>query len=113
MKPREKECSLLPELLPGINDQLRSLRPAYSRYNILFYFRAQFISHDSRKSLIETEYGMTFKPSTWGNPTSNAILEQIHQVLWNIVWDFNIKETYVDEDYPWLGILSEAAFVIC
>ena len=74
---------------------------------------SQFISHDSRKSLIETEYGMTSKPSTWGNPTSNAILEQIHQVLGNIVWEFNIKETYVDEDYPWLGILSEAAFVIC
>ena len=35
-----------------------------------------------------------------GNTTSNVVLERIHQVLGNLVRIFNIKETYVDEDYP-------------
>ena len=39
-------------------------------------------------------------------------LERIHKVLGNIVRDFNGKETYVDGDDPWLGVLSAAAFSI-
>ena len=27
--------------------------------------------------------------------------------------NFNIKETYVDKDDPWSGILAAAAFTIC
>ena len=38
----------------------------------------EFSGHEFRKTLIEMEYGITAKPSTSGNPTSNAILEQIH-----------------------------------
>ena len=37
-----------------------------------------FIGHKFRKSLIEKEYGIISKPSTLGNPMSNAILGQIH-----------------------------------
>ena len=33
-------------------------------------------------------------------------MERIHQVLRNIVHNFNIKETYVDKDDPWMGILE-------
>ena len=47
-----------------------------------------------------------------GDPTSNAILEQIHQVIGNLVRNFNIKETYVDKDDPLSGILAAAAFSI-
>ena len=50
----------------------------------------EFIGHEFRKSLIETEYGRTAKPSTSGNPMPNAILERIHQVLGNPVHTFNI-----------------------
>ena len=57
----------------------------------------EFIGHEFRKYQIETEYGITSKPSTSGNPTSNAILEQIHQVLGNLVRTFNVQQTYVDE----------------
>ena len=32
------------------------------------------------------------------NPISNAILEWIHQVLGNLVRDFNIKYTYAEGD---------------
>ena len=40
------------------------------------------------------------------------ILEQIQGVLGNLVWTYSIKETYIDEDVPWLVILAAAAFVI-
>ena len=43
------------------------------------------------KYLIEIEYGIIAKQSTSGNPTSNVILERIHQVLGNLVRNHNIK----------------------
>ena len=72
----------------------------------------EFIGHEFRKSLIELEYEITAKPSTLGNPTSNAILERINQVLGNLVRNFNTQQTYVDENDPWTGILAAAAFAI-
>ena len=47
-----------------------------------------------------------------GNPTSNAILERIHQVLGNLERTFNITETYADKYDPWSGILAAAEFLI-
>ena len=44
---------------------------------------------------------------------SNAILERIHQVLGNLVQNFNIQHTYVYENDLWTSILSAAAFAIC
>ena len=41
------------------------------------------------------------------------ILERIHQVIENLVRTFNITQTYVDEEDPWLGLLFAAAFGIC
>ena len=61
----------------------------------------EFIGHDFKKPLIEMEYGITPKPSTLGNPTSNAILEFIRQIIGNLVRAFNITETYFNEDDPW------------
>ena len=58
------------------------------------------------------EYRITAKPSTSVNPTSNAVLERIHQVLGKLVQNFEITQTYSDEDDPWLGILDAAVFVI-
>ena len=56
------------------------------------------------------EYGITDKPSTLGNTTSIVILEWIHQVLGNLVRNFNITQTYVDKYDPWWGILAAAEF---
>ena len=43
----------------------------------------------------------------------NAILEIIHQVLGNLVRNFNIStQIYVDKNDPWTGILAESAFLI-
>ena len=55
-------------------------------------------------------YRITFKPNTSGNTISNEVLERIHQVLGNIVWTYNITQTYVGEDWPWLGVLAAAEF---
>ena len=49
---------------------------------------------------------ITAKPSSYGNNNYNAILERIHPVSGNPVWIYNIKETYVDEDDPWSGVLA-------
>ena len=43
---------------------------------------------------------MTTKPITLGNPTTNEVLEQIHQVLGNLVQTCNITQSYVDEYNP-------------
>ena len=84
-----------------------------SRYprpiEIMYDQGSEFISHEFRKYLIETEYGITTKPSTTVNPMSNALLEQIHQVLGNLVQTYNIAQAYVDEYKPWSGILAVAA----
>ena len=64
------------------------------------------------KYLIADEYGITDKPITLGNPTSNAILEWIHQVLGNLVRDFNVHQTYINENDPRKGIWAAAEFSI-
>ena len=88
-----------------------------SRYprpmEIMYDQGSEFIGHEFRKSQIENKYGITAKPSTLGNTNSNEILERINQVLGDLVRTFNIKQTYVDKDDPWLGILATAAFAIC
>ena len=73
----------------------------------------EFISSEFRKSLIETEYGISTKPSTSWNPMFNAMLERIHQVLGNLVQTVNTStQTYVEKDDSWTLILAAAAFSI-
>ena len=43
---------------------------------------------------------------------SNDVSEQIHQVLGNLLRNFNITKTYVDEEEPWSCILSATEFTI-
>ena len=47
-----------------------------------------------------------------GNPTSNSILERIHQVLGNLLRTFRIQQTYVDKNNLLTGILAAAEFAI-
>ena len=54
--------------------------------------------------------GLLLIPGTLGNPTSNVILERIHQVIGTLGQTCNIKETYVDKYDPWLGILAADTF---
>ena len=58
------------------------------------------------------EYGITVKPSTLVNPTSDATLKRIHQVIGNLVLTCNITQTYDDKDDPWSDILAPELSVI-
>ena len=71
---------------------------------------SEFIGYEFRKFLIKMKCGITSKPSTSGNPMSNAILERIQQVLGNLVQTFNVQQAYVDENDPWTGILAAVDF---
>ena len=87
-----------------------------SRYprptEIMYDQGSEFIGHEFRKFLIEIKYRITAKRTTLGIPTSNVTLEQTQQVLVNLLRNFNINQTYVEEDYPWSGILDAAEFSI-
>ena len=73
---------------------------------------SEFIGHELINSLLREEYRITDKPITLGNTMYNAILEWIHQFLGNLVHNYNITQTHVDEDDPCLGILAATEFVI-
>ena len=42
----------------------------------------------------------------------NSILEIIHQVIANLVHNFDFKDNYLDENDPWSGILAVMAFAV-
>ena len=52
------------------------------------------------------------KPHSPGNPQADAIIERINQSLGRLVYTYNIQETYIDDDDPWMGILAIAAFAV-
>ena len=79
---------------------------------IMYDQGSEFIGYKFRKYAIEREHGITDNQSLLGNLTSKTILERIHQVVGNIVQHFNIAQTYVYEDCPWLVILAAAVFGI-
>ena len=41
----------------------------------------------------------------------NSLLEIIHQVIAKLVCMFDLKNDYLDEDDPWLSILSATYFI--
>ena len=73
----------------------------------------KLLGHEFKNSLIENEYGIKTKPVSPGKQQANTIVEIIHQVLGNLVCTYNLKETYVDDADPWMGILAAAAFAVC
>ena len=62
--------------------------------------------------MIEHEFGIKTKPSSFGNPQANAIIERIHQVLGNLIHSFNLHDTYVDDADPWMEFLAAAALSV-
>ena len=65
---------------------------------IMYDQGSEIIGHEFRKSLVEEKYGIISKPINLVNLTYNAILEQIHQILSNLVRPYIIKETYKNEN---------------
>jgi transposase InsO family protein len=72
---------------------------------------SEFIGHEFKKML--DDHGVKKKPITTRNPQANAIVEQVHQTIGNIIQTFELHENYLDEHDPWKGILAATAFAIC
>ena len=78
----------------------------------MYDWGGEFLGQELKNNLIERDYGVKTKPYSSGNPQANATIDRIHQVLGDLVRTYNLHETYVDTDNPWMGILAEDAFVI-
>ena len=87
----------------------------FSRYpwpTQLVYDRGnEFLEHEFY-SMILQDYGIRGKSITVRNPQTNAIVEQIHQVIGNIIRTFDLEEHYLNEEDPWMGILAATAFAV-
>ena len=87
----------------------------FSRYpwptQITFDRGSEFIGKDFQ-TMIKNDYGIKGKPITVRNPQANAIIERVHQVIGNIIRTFELEDNYLDEEDPWKGILSAAAFAV-
>ncbi len=62
--------------------------------------------------MILCDYGIKGKPITVRNPQANAIVEQIHQVIGNIIRTLELESNYLDEEDPWMGILATTMFAV-
>ena len=62
--------------------------------------------------MTEQKYGIKAKPASSGNPQTNETTEIIHQVLGNIVHSYNLKEGYIDDADPRMGILAASSFTV-
>ena len=60
--------------------------------------------------MCQNDYGLKRKPITTRNPRSNAIIEQIHQNIGNIIRTFDVSKI-VNND-PWSGILAATMFAV-
>ena len=62
-------------------------------------------------NICKKDYGLKRKPIKTKNPQSNAIIEQIHQTIGNIILTFDVSNI-VNID-PWSGILAAIIFAVC
>ena len=47
------------------------------------------------------------------DPQDNSIIEIFSQVFGCIVWTYNLQDSYIDEGYPWNGILKASNVFVC
>ena len=59
---------------------------------------------------IKDDYGIKLRPITKRNPQANSMVERCHQTFGNIICTFTDDYGELDEDNPWSGIISAAAF---
>ena len=65
---------------------------------------------DEFSNMCQNNYGLKSKSITTRNPQSNAIIERIHQTIWNIIRTFDVSNI-VNND-PWSGILAATMFAV-
>ena len=73
---------------------------------------SEFIGHEFA-NIVKNDYGIKTKGISTRNPQANAILERVHQTIGNIIRTFELQDNYLDEEDPWTGVLSAAAFAVC
>ena len=52
------------------------------------------------------------KFETTSNTQVNSVLEIIYQVIPNLVYTFDLKNNYLNEDDPWSDILADMEFAL-
>jgi hypothetical protein len=57
-------------------------------------------------------YGIQAKPTTRHNPQANAIIEQVHKVINNMLRSFDLEKENLEEDNPFDYFLQSAAWAI-
>ena len=62
--------------------------------------------------MLREDYGIKVRPITSRNPQANAILERVHQVIGNMLKNFQLYEQNIDEEDPWSGYLTAIMFAI-
>ena len=60
--------------------------------------------------MYKNDYGFKRKPITTRNTQSNAIIEQIHQTIGNIICTFDVSN--IVNNNPWSGILAATMFAV-
>ena len=60
--------------------------------------------------ICKNDYGLKRKPIKTRNPQSNAIIEQIHQTIGNIIRTFDVSN--IVNNNPWSGILAATMFSV-
>ena len=82
----------------------------FTRYplpqKILFDRGTKFIVEFSK--MCQNDNGLKRKQITTRNPQSNAIIEQIHQTIGNIIRTFDVSN--IDNNNPWSGIIAATIF---
>jgi hypothetical protein len=64
-------------------------------------------------AMVSNDYGIERRGTTVRNSQANAVLEQIHQTIANIIRTFEMqKDPYLDPEDPWGGILSATMFAV-
>ena len=63
-------------------------------------------------SLLHDKYDVKRKPITTRNPQANAILEQAHQIIGNIIQTFQLNQMELYMEDPWEGILAAVIFAL-
>ena len=58
--------------------------------------------------MCQNDYVLKMNPITTRNPQSNAIIEQIHQTIGNIIRTFDVSN--IVNNNPWSGILAATMF---
>jgi transposase InsO family protein len=73
---------------------------------------SEFIGQDFR-DMVVNDYGIKRKVISTRNPQANAVVERAHQTLANIIRTLEVQDNpYLDENDPWSGILTAAAFAL-